>query len=269
MTRKLFSLLLAMLLAVPALPQALMEHPWKGRRVAYLGDSITDPRNNGSKLKYWNYLQDWLGITPLVYGRSGWQWNGMLTQADSLASQHGEDFDAIMIFCGTNDFNDAVPVGEWFTEAPEQVLAAKHEPKAMVTRMKRQPVYSDSTFCGRINTVLSQLKKRYPCKQIVLLTPIHRAYFDGGEKNIQPTEEYQNACGEYFDRYVEAVKQAGQIWAVPVIDVYSKSGLYPLFDDSATYFHDAEKDRLHPNDLGHQRLARTLFYQLATLPCVF
>lgn len=269
MIRKIFCLLLAIVMAVPALPQTLMEHPWKGRRVAYLGDSITDPRNNGSKLKYWHYLKDWLGITPLVYGRSGWQWNRMLTQADSLASQHGNDFDAIMIFCGTNDYNEGIPIGQWFEEKPEQVEAAKHVYKSMQTRMKRTPIYTDSTYCGRINKTLSQLKKRFPTKQIVLLTPIHRAYFYGNDKNIQPSEMYQNACGEYFDRYVEAVKQAGEIWSVPVINVYALSGLYPVQDEGAIYFHTADKDRLHPNNEGHKRLAATLFYQLATIPCVF
>lgn len=269
MKKKIFCLFLAVVMAVPALPQTLLEHPWKGRRVAYLGDSITDPRNDGSKLKYWNYLQEWLGITPYVYGRSGWQWNGMLKQAEKLSIEHGDDFDAIMIFCGTNDYNDAVPIGEWFTEAPEQVEAARHVEKSMVTRMKRTPIFCDSTFCGRLNWALSLLKKRFPRKQIVLLTPIHRAYFYGGEENIQPSEMYQNECGEYFERYVEAVKQAGQIWSVPVIDVYSLSGLYPVQDEGAIYFHTADKDRLHPNDDGHARLARTLYYQLLTLPCVF
>lgn len=264
-----FAISMAMLLTLPTLAQDVMQHPWKGKRVAFLGDSLTDPRNKGSKTKYWTYLQQWLGIEPYVYGRSGWQWIGMLTQADSLSSQHGNDFDAIVIFCGTNDFNDAVPIGQWFSEAPEQVEAARHEPRAIVTRMKRTPVYNDTTLCGRINWALAQMKKRFPQKQIVLLTPIHRAYFNGGEKNVQPTEEYQNACGEYFDRYIETIKQAGQVWAVPVIDVYSKSGLYPVFDETAVYFHDMQKDRLHPNDEGQKRLARTLYYQLATLPCTF
>lgn len=27
-------------------------HPWMQKRVAYFGDSITDPRNSGSKKKY-------------------------------------------------------------------------------------------------------------------------------------------------------------------------------------------------------------------------
>lgn len=104
-------------------------------------------------------------------------------------------------------------------------------------------------------------------RQIVLLTPIHRGYFYGNEKNIQPSEEYQNCIGEYFQTYVDKVKEAGNIWAVPVLDVNSTSGLYPLFDESAINYHTLETDRLHPNDKGHERLARTLEYQLLTLPC--
>lgn len=269
MVKKVFSILLAIAICLPALPQKLINHPWYGRRVAYFGDSITDPRNSGSKKKYWNFLQEWLGITPYVYGVSGRQWNDIPRQADQLQKEHGDDFDAIMIFMGTNDFNSAVPIGQWWTESDEKVLAAVHEPKAMVTRKKRTMIYTDSTYCGRINKAMALLKKRWPTKQIVVLTPIHRAYFYGNEKNIQPTEEYQNKVGEYFSTYVEKVKEAGNIWAVPVIDVNATSGLFPLFDESAVNYHNADTDRLHPNDRGHQRLARTLEYQLLALPCVF
>jgi 2-keto-4-pentenoate hydratase/2-oxohepta-3-ene-1,7-dioic acid hydratase in catechol pathway len=55
------------------------------KRVAYFGDSITDPRNSGSKLKYWNFLQDWLGITPYVYAVSGRQWDDIPRQAGDLS----------------------------------------------------------------------------------------------------------------------------------------------------------------------------------------
>lgn len=269
MLKRTLILLLIAAVCIPSLPQMMISHPWKGRRVAYFGDSITDPKNTGSKKKYWNFLQEWLGITPYVYGVSGRQWNDIPKQADKLQKEHGDDFDAIMIFIGTNDFNAAVPVGQWYTESDEQVLAAVHEPKAVVTRKKRSFIYTDSTFCGRINKAMALLKKRWPTKQIILLTPIHRAYFYGGEKNIQPTEEYQNKIGEYFDKYVEKVKEAGNIWAVPVIDANAMSGLFPLFDESAVNYHNPDTDRLHPNDQGHERLARTLEYQLSTLPCVF
>ena len=65
------------------------------------------------------------------------------------------------------------------------------------------------------------------------------------------------------------MKQAADIWAVPVVDWSATGGLFPLLDEHAQYYNNADTDRLHPNDLGHQRLARTLYYQLLTLPCNF
>jgi len=269
MYKKTFALLLCLLLAVPSLPQMLLSHPWQGKRVAYLGDSITDPRNSGSKKKYWGFLQDWLQITPYVYGISGRQWNDIPRQADKCFEEHGDSVDAIIIFVGTNDYNAGVPIGEWFEEIDTTVVAAIHKPKAVVKRKMRRPLMTKDTYRGRINIALSTLKGMYPTKQIVILTPIHRALAAFNDKNWQPTEAYQNECGEFFDEYVESVKEAGEIWAMPVIDTYSLSGLYPLEENQGQYFHIPTTDRLHPNDKGHERLARTLFYQLMALPCVF
>ena len=246
--------------------QRRWQHPWQGKRVAYFGDSVTDPRNSGSKKKYWGFLQDWLGITPYVYGVSGRQWNDIPRQAQKLQEEHGDSVDAILIFIGTNDYNAGVPIGEWFTERPEKVMAGIHEPKHMVDRRHRYPVMSDSTYRGRINKALDCVKRMYPQKQIVLLTPIHRAEFYANESNWQPREDYTNQCGEYIDAYVESVKEAGNLWAVPVIDLNALCGLYPLMDEMAPYFHNTENDRLHPNDVGQARMAQTLMMQLLTLP---
>ena len=252
--------------AVSLTPDMLLWHPWKGKRVAYFGDSITDPRNSGSKKKYWGFLEDWLGIQTYVYGRSGRMWNDVKRQANTLQEEHGDSVDAILIFMGTNDYNTGIPIGEWFTEQEEQVMAGIHETKHLVDRRHRYPVMSDSTYRGRINMALDYVKRMYPQKQIVLLTPIHRAEFYANEKNWQPREDYTNKCGEYIDAYVESVKEAGNIWAVSVIDLNALSGLYPLMDEMAQYFKSAENDRLHPNDEGHRRMALTLMYQLAALP---
>ena len=56
---------------------------------------------------------------------------------------------------------------------------------------------------------------------------------------------------------------------MPVIDWNATSGLFPMLQAHGQYFHNAETDLLHPNDAGHQRMARTLMYQLLTLPCTF
>ena len=245
-----------------------MQHPWKGKRVAYFGDSITDPNNDGSSMKYWNYLQDWLGITPYVYGISGRQWNDIPNQADKLKAEHGDDFEAILIFIGTNDYNAGIPLGEWYTESIDTVTAAVHKPKEVVTRRHRHFVMDSNTLRGRINIAMSKLKQMYPTKQIVVMTPIHRAYFYGGEKNIQPDESYENVRGIFFDEYLKAIKETGNVWAVPVIDLNSLSGLFPLYDAGAKMFHN-DKDRLHPSNEGHARLAKTIMYQLSALPCDF
>lgn len=242
-------------------------HPWMGKRVGYLGDSITDPNSYGDKIrKYWDFLKEWLNITPYVYGVSGKQWDDLPNQAEQLKKEHGEEVDAIMVFLGTNDFNGGVPVGEWFVETDEQVMAARGETKKMVMRKKRTPVLTKDTYKGRINIGLLRLKQLFPDKQIVLLTPLHRSSATFGDKNVQPDESYQNSCGEYVDAYVQAVKEAGNVWGMPVIDLNSVSGLNPMVEEQLGYFHDPAFDRLHPSTKGQKRMARTLMYQLLALP---
>ena len=80
---------------------------------------------------------------------------------------------------------------------------------------------------------------------------------------------YQNGAGLYVGAYVKSVKEASEVWSVPVIDLYGLSGLFPLLDEGAQLFNKKDVDRLHPNEVGHARMAQTLLYQLATLPCVF
>ncbi len=269
MYKKTFALLLCLLLAVPSLPQMLLSHPWQGKRVAYLGDSITDPRNSGSKKKYWGFLQDWLQITPYVYGISGRQWNDIPRQADQCYKEHGDSVDAIIIFVGTNDYNAGVPLGQWYDERVDSVMAGIHEQKHNVMRRHRTPSMNGGTYRGRINIALNHVKRLYPTKQVVVLTPIHRAGFYANDKNWQPTEEWQNGCGEYVSAYVQASREAADVWAVPVIDWAASSGLFPLMDEHVQYFKNGDNDRLHPNDKGHERLARTLMQQLLALPCCF
>ena len=241
-------------------------HPWQGRRVAYLGDSITDPNVKAGTEKWWSYLEQWLQLTSLVYGINGQQWCHIPQQADRLYAEQGQNVDAILIFMGTNDYNDGVPIGRWFDETREQVNAATGEPQRLVERRHRTPNTDSSTLCGRINIAMRKLKALYPTRQIVLLTPIHRGYACFGDRNVQPAEDYQNKCGEWFDRYIQTIREAGEVWAVPVIDLAQLSGLLPTLSEYHSYFANPLTDQLHPNDKGYERLARTLYYQLLTLP---
>jgi len=238
---------------------------WQGKRVAFLGDSMTDMRRVGTSCVYWEYLNELLGIKPLVYGINGNQWDGIYKQAMNLHEEKGNDVDAILIFAGTNDYNHGITMGEFFSETIRQTNMNGNQ----VTRKYRTPILNDSTFCGRINKVMSYLKNNFPQQQIIIMTPIHRGFAQFSGKNVQPDENYCNGQGLYIDAYIDALKQAASYWAVPLIDLYSISGLFPLSDNQSLYFHDKETDRLHPNAVGDYRLAKTIQYQLLALPSGF
>lgn len=265
--KTILSLIFCCMLCVPCSAQSLIAHPWQGKRVAYFGDSITDPRNSAAKKKYWHLLQEWLGITPYVYAVSGRQWNDIPRQADLLMKEHADSVDAIIILMGTNDYNNGVALGEWYYERDEEVMYGHGHPKQLTPRRRQYHHMTDSTYRGRMNIALDRLKRMYPDKQIILMTPIHRGGFYRNDKNWQCTEDYTNQCGEYLQPYVDAVKEAADVWAVTVIDMNALSGLFPMMDEHAKYFNDSATDRLHPNDLGHERMAKVLMQQLIAIPC--
>lgn len=238
-------------------------HPWEGKRIAYLGDSITDKGVLKNDTHYWAYLQEWLDTETYVYGRSGHQWHQLLGQAERLRKDHGDNVDAIMIFLGTNDYNAGVPVGEWFTETVEKTNANGKE----VERKRRTLIMDQSTFKGRINFALDSLKRMYPTKQIVILTPLHRGFAKFSDRNVQPSEEFCNSCGEFLDAYVETLKEASNIWSVPVIDTHALSGIMPSRKEHSIYV-PGDNDFLHPTQAGHKRLALCLYYQLRAIPCI-
>ncbi len=273
--------LFCLALPVAAKPKAEIKSQWRGAKVAYLGDSITDKRQveKGQNDTYWVYLKSLLGIEPYVYGISGNQWSHIPKQTDKLIAERGEDIDAIMIFVGTNDYNANVPLGEWFSEESVEIVAPRSSRvKRDITtqRQKRTILLDNKTVRGRINIAMAKLKEAYPTKQIILLTPIHRGNYIS-EGSYQPTELYSNSIGEYIDAYVEVVKEAGNVWAVPVIDLNSICGLYPLEVKNGLYWRRPmprkstksdryHEDRLHPNSAGHKRMALALAYQLLGYP---
>ncbi len=249
-------------MAIKAEVDSIPPTQWKGKKVAILGDSMSDPKNNPDEKRFYTYLSETLGIQPLVYAQSGYQWKDLYGFAQQMKAEHGDDLDAIFIWAGTNDYNASRPIGEFFTESEKNVNANGK----IVKRKHRTPIISDSTFCGSINLMLAYLKENFPTKQIIILTPIHRGFAQFSATNVQPDELYANQQDLYIDDYVDVLKRAGMLWSVPVIDLFSYSGLYPLYESNNSYIIDEKNDRLHPNSNGHKRLAETLRYQLLAIP---
>ena len=237
---------------------------WSGKRVAVFGDSISDAR-----LKMWRHWWQWvaddLGTKMSVYAANGTQWDNVPRQLDKMAQDDPDGVDAILIFMGTNDFNGNKPLGEWWNETEETV----NRNGRMVKVKRRLPSQDAKTVRGRINIALGRIKSEYPRCQIVLLTPIRRGFFTCSERNVQPEDSYSNELGLYVGDYARVVREAGEVWSVPVIDTYSESGLLlslPSFSDCCNR---ATNDRLHPGTEGCRRLALTVAARLKTLPPTF
>lgn len=232
---------------------------WRGKRVAFIGDSITE--GVGSERAYHEYLAEWLGLEALNYGVNGAQTDEMLGFARRLRGEH-PDVDAVFVLGGTNDFNHGVPMGEFFTTGYGPV---NHNGETVVRR-RREYVTDAQCFCGRLNLLLRELRLGFPRAQLVLMTPLHRGFATFSAENVQPDDLWSNAQGLFIDDYVAAIRRAAEIWSVPLIDLFRDSGLLPALAEYAPYFHEARTDRLHPNARGHARMARTIAAALAAIP---
>lgn len=238
---------------------------WFGKRVAFLGDSITDKIHVGTTKNYWEFLKEFLGIEHLVYGINGAQWCGILEQAQKLKDEHQDDVDAIFIFAGTNDFNGSVLPGQWWNLTSEMV----NKDGVDVVLQRRILSTDKNTVCGRINVAMQFIRQNFPVQQIVLMTPIHRGFAEFSLSNVQPDETYANLLGLYVEQYVDLIRQAADIWSTPLIDLFRISNLHPLTPSHAQFLHEPQTDLLHPNAAGHYRMAKAIAYQMLALPSDF
>ena len=242
---------------------------WKNKKIAFLGDSITEGVGSFAGGRYFDYLQKSLEILPFGYGVNGANYFNIYDQAQKLFAERGDDIDCIFVAGGTNDYNCSIPIGEFFTESIADVITLKTEngdPEIIEKHKKREFVFSTDTFCGRINRLFAFFKHNYPEAQIVVCTPIHRAFAEFSRDNIQYNELYSNACGLFIEDYVETLRKAADVWSLNLIDLYRDSGLFPLFDEYASrYFANEKSDRLHPSSNGHVRIAKTIE---AKLKCI-
>lgn len=231
---------------------------WKGKKVGFLGDSITEGVGVNSGECFWNHLEGSLGIIPCVYGKSGAIFRELREQVDTMFYECEDQLDAIIIFAGTNDYNDGFPMGKWYNEPVEcDVIVDYDGDKPIYARRKKREFNTDtSTFRGSINSVMSRIMEYYPTKQIIIMTPLHRAYANFGGSNIQYDELHTDKGGYYLDEYINVIKEVPNVWACEIIDLNAKSGLFPLNDIQAElFFCNSSTDRLHPNAVGHKRIA--------------
>jgi lysophospholipase L1-like esterase len=135
------------------------------------------------------------------------------------------DVDIITIFVGTNDFKLNVPIGT----------------KGLIG----DSGFDDTTFYGAYRMLLEHILTINPSVKIYLLTSLQRDH-SGYDVN------FTNPAGFMLIDYVNAVKEIGQLYALPVLDLYATSGITKLTLETFT------RDGLHPNDLGYKRVANII-----------
>ena len=206
------------------------------KKVLFLGDSITQgvgvsaPQN-----RYTDVFASLSGAEVFNYGISGTRIARQInpTEASPSFDRNFVDrslvmndvADVVVVFGGTNDFGHGdAPIG-CFNDT------------------------SDSTFYGAMHTLCRNLICKYPKALIVFMTPLHRL-------NEESTLKKFGQRYATLRDYVGIIKEVCEYYALPVLDLYSVSGMQPSVDVNRELY---MKDGLHPTDLGAKRIAELLF----------
>ena len=206
-----------------------------GKKIAFLGDSITEGCGTSSlEHTFWNVLGQKTGAQVFGYGIGGTRIAPQRVPSDPRADQDFisrvdgmiPDADVVVVFGGTNDFGHGdAPFGTRGDQTSE-------------------------TFCGALHVLFTKLYERYPAAQLVVMTPTHR---------LSETDSVMNEFGVRrsgnLRAYVQAIRDAAEDFAVPVLDLFRVSGIQP----SVPALREAYMpDGLHPNDAGHAKIADKL-----------
>lgn len=215
-----------------------------GKKIAFLGDSITEGVGVSSVEKtYWNLVGQKTGAKVYGYGIGGTRiaknhlpGNNPYVDANWFGSRVETmipDADIVIVFGGTNDFGHGdAPIG------------------TMEDR-------TNDTFYGAYHMLLQQLIHRYPCAQLVVMTPLHRC-----EEEDMPFNSVGVRRQGTLKRYVEAIREVAEFYSVPVADLFAQSGIQPRVELIREMY---VPDGLHPNDAGHVKIANCLLRILTRL----
>ncbi len=206
----------------------------KGKKVVFLGDSITEGVGASDVAhRYANVFAKLAKCDIFVDGISGTRIAKQ--QAKSAIESYDRNFvsrvpalpsdaDFVVVFGGTNDFGHGdAPFGEMSDRTQD-------------------------TFCGAMHVLCKALIEKYPYATIVFLSPMHRLWED------ELINEY-GVPRKPLIEYVNAIKAICQYYSLPVLDLYSISGMQPAVDViKETYMPDG----LHPSNAGMEKIARLL-----------
>ena len=204
----------------------------KGLKANFLGDSITEGHGASSPDNvWWKVLEKNTGLIARGYGVGGTRIARQKSASEKERWDHDfnermlemdKDADIIGVFGGTNDYGHGdAPVGG----------------------IDDSTVY---TFYGALNNMFDYLISTYPKAFIFFMTPLHRT------NETRNTGDGYKKPSRTLKGYVDAIKEVAEKYSVPVLDLYSVSGIYPENEKSRNAW---TADGLHPNDAGYKKIA--------------
>ncbi len=207
----------------------------KGLKINFLGDSITEGHGvENPENIYWNVIGREEGAIVRGYGIGGTRFAKQTIPSEkpkhdldfvSRVEEMDIDADAVVVFGGTNDFGHGdAPIGSPLDRTYD-------------------------SFYGACHQLFFKLIERYPSATIVVMTPLHRV-----------EEDSKRGSGKLCDvatlsEYVEIIKTVAEYYALPVLDLWSVSGIQPKVEILRQKYCP---DGLHPNDAGHKLIASRL-----------
>lgn len=201
---------------------------WYEKHGVAFGDSITwydkhtyndKTLESGVKVKgYQSYLEEELGLIINNQGVSG---NTTPQICNRIKAFNFTGYDLVTIMCGTNDFRD---------RATEQIGTI-------------QPIggsFDETTFIGAYQSMIENILNRYPTIRIQIFTPFK--VWQSGE--MMP------------ETYIDAVKSVGELYGIPVLNLYHNSGINDLTKDVLIVDDTAKVSyQFHPSTKGYERLS--------------
>jgi lysophospholipase L1-like esterase len=212
----------------------------KNKKIVIIGDSITEGVGASCKEKaYPSVLAEISGATVYNYGISATRYAYQMDEFNEYkecfidrAARIKEEPDVILVFGGTNDFG--------------------HGDAPFGTDTDRDGY----TYLGACHKLYSSLLQKFPDARIVILTPLHRL----SENNT--VKEVRNIPTLPLKAYVDAQRRTAEYYGLPIIDLYSISGLQPAIEEIRVKY---MPDGLHPSDDGAKRIAEIIYAQLLAL----
>ena len=222
----------------------LATQPWLNKKVACLGDSITEGANGEGGLidSYVPKLKQYIGTDAQNFGKSGALITKKTDDDISFVNRVGAitGQDVVTIFGGINDFQWDAPLGTMADGADKP-----------------------TTFYGALKYVITTLSANNPKAKLMLITPMKTTSFkyhtfdDSG--NL-----IKNGTGNTQLNYVNAIKQVADYYSIPVLDMYSCSNYSPYLPSQVGH-DNFTADGLHPTAHGYERIAQTIGHAINNL----